>query len=303
MSAFKKLDRKDVFTTVHLATKSNTTADNNYGDYGITFLSGVSGSLSYPGYSSPLSLKYPAFSFEQLLQYRSIRQLYYGNISPDLTTGSFEEYRQSSIYSGSRSYQDRAGVISFPRSQYGIGIKPNTVSLPVDTSYIENESNYVLETVEAGGQYIENLPSGSIYDDGEGQLRVSGSYAGMTDGDKVGDIFYNHGMIVFTEEYFAKYYGNEPVTSMNWSLLYPVYTANYKCKVSDEEFNFSLNPTTKKNQFGTIADNISGSEFRPYVTAVGLYNDDQELIAVAKLGQPIPKSTDTDMTFVVKLDI
>ena len=100
MSAVKKLDRKDVFTTVHLATKSNSTLGSNASDYGISFLSGVSGSLSFPGFSSAASLKYPAFSYEQLLQYRSIRQLYYGNISQDLLTGSFEEYRQYNKISG-----------------------------------------------------------------------------------------------------------------------------------------------------------------------------------------------------------
>ena len=54
---------------------------------------------------------------------------------------------------------------------------------------------------------------------------------------------------------------------------------------------------------GKVADNVSGSYFKPYVTSIGLYNDAQELIAVAKLGQPVPKSKDTDMTFVVTLDM
>ena len=303
MSAFKKLDRKDVFTTVHLATKSNSTSGSNASDYGISFLSGVSGSLSFPGFSSPASLQYPAFSYEQLLQYRSIRQLYYGNVSEDLLTGSFEEYRQSSIYSGSRYLGDRVGVVSFPRSRYGEALKPGTFSTDISTEYVQNEGDYVLETIAAGGEYIEDLPSGSVIDDGEGSIISVGSYSGVADGTRVGDIFYNHGMVVFTDNYFARYFSNEPIDPLSWSSLLSVYTFNYKLKIRDEEFNFSLNPSAIKNDGGSIADNISGSYFKPYITTVGLYNDDQELIAVAKLSQPIPKSTDTDMTFVLKLDI
>ena len=39
------------------------------------------------------------------------------------------------------------------------------------------------------------------------------------------------------------------------------------------------------------------------INLANLYNDATELIAVAKLGQPIPKSKTNDMTFVVKFDI
>jgi len=36
---------------------------------------------------------------------------------------------------------------------------------------------------------------------------------------------------------------------------------------------------------------------------VGLYNDANELIAVAKMAKPIPKSANTEMTIVIKIDI
>jgi hypothetical protein len=47
----------------------------------------------------------------------------------------------------------------------------------------------------------------------------------------------------------------------------------------------------------------TASFFQPYITTVGLYNDSNELIAVGKLAQPVPKSKYMDMNFVVKLDI
>jgi hypothetical protein len=42
--------------------------------------------------------------------------------------------------------------------------------------------------------------------------------------------------------------------------------------------------------------------FAPYATTIGLYNDDNELLMVAKLGKPIMLSPDTDTTFIVKYD-
>jgi hypothetical protein len=43
-------------------------------------------------------------------------------------------------------------------------------------------------------------------------------------------------------------------------------------------------------------------EFSPYVTTVGLYNDANDLLAVAKMSSPTPISPNTDMTFLVKFD-
>jgi hypothetical protein len=52
----------------------------------------------------------------------------------------------------------------------------------------------------------------------------------------------------------------------------------------------------------TIKDFATGSAFQPYVTTIGLYNDDDDLLMVAKLSEPIALSADTDMTFIVRYD-
>jgi hypothetical protein len=305
MSAFKKLDRRDVFTTVHLASKAWSVSGSNNPTYGVQFYGGTSGSLpQYPVQTSTVSY---SDTYSQLLRYRSIRQLYFSNYDSDsyLLTGSFDNFLQSSLHhSGSREIGTHVGIVSFPRNTYGTALKPGSFSFSIIDTYVENEGDYVLETLAAGGQYIEDGQSGTIIDDGEGRiLGSSGSILGVEEGQVIGAVIYTHGLVVFTEENFAKFFSNLTTPELSWESYYPVYTTSYTMKVRDEEFNFSLNPTAIKDSFGNIANNISGSEFKPYVTCIGLYNDDQELIAVAKLGQPIPKSTDTDMTFVVKLDI
>ena len=168
MSAFKKLDRRNVFTTAHQASKAFSDSSST-STYGVQFLLGTSGSL--PVYSSTTTNE---------LRYRSVKQLYYTNYVNDsnLITGSFENYLQSSLYtSGSRNLLSKATVVSYPRSLTGEGIKPGTIVYDLTNlgSYIENQSDYVLETQGAGGLYFETgsgaSSGGIIKDDGEGRLK------------------------------------------------------------------------------------------------------------------------------------
>jgi len=39
-----------------------------------------------------------------------------------------------------------------------------------------------------------------------------------------------------------------------------------------------------------------------YVTSIGLYNNDNELLAVAKLSKPVLKSKSDEVTFKIRLD-
>ena len=88
-----------------------------------------------------------------------------------------------------------------------------------------------------------------------------------------------------------------------------VYENEVRCVIQNTEFNLSYNPTLVINyqsgslkNFATGSALPSGSYFTPYATTLGLYNDNNELLAVAKFGKPILMSPYTDMTFVVKYD-
>ena len=58
----------------------------------------------------------------------------------------------------------------------------------------------------------------------------------------------------------------------------------------------SYNAATESLNFTTH------SEFRPYVTQLGLYNENEELLVHGKLGRPIKLSDDFETTFVVRFD-
>jgi hypothetical protein len=85
-----------------------------------------------------------------------------------------------------------------------------------------------------------------------------------------------------------------------------IYQNEVKCHVAENDFNYSQNPTmlssVSGSALGTIADNVTGSDFRPYTTTVGLYNAANELLVVGKLGTPYPIPSNTDMTFIVRWD-
>jgi hypothetical protein len=78
-----------------------------------------------------------------------------------------------------------------------------------------------------------------------------------------------------------------------------------RCLVQESDYNLSYNPTLLSGSYisGSVKDFATGSDFHPYATTIGLYNDNNELLAVAKFGKPIMISPNTDMTFVVKYDV
>lgn len=88
-----------------------------------------------------------------------------------------------------------------------------------------------------------------------------------------------------------------------------VYENEVRCVVQNTEFNLSYNPTLVNDyQSGSLKDFAtgsalpSGSYFTPYATAIGLYNDNNELLAVAKLSKPLVKDFTKEALIRVKLD-
>jgi hypothetical protein len=75
----------------------------------------------------------------------------------------------------------------------------------------------------------------------------------------------------------------------------------YFCRINHNEFNYSTNPTYlsgSKIRVKTQASDLPVS----YITTIGLYNDNSELLATAKLSEPLKKTSDTEFTIRVRLD-
>ena len=75
----------------------------------------------------------------------------------------------------------------------------------------------------------------------------------------------------------------------------------YFCRAHHNEFNYSTNPTYLNNSKIRVKTNSSDSPVS-FITTIGLYNDNNELMAVAKLSEPLKKTPDVEFTLRVRLD-
>lgn len=260
--------------------------------------------------------------------------------SNEMSGSAYDNYLQSSYTSNQRRAQSEFTVISIPQNLYGCYIKPGSVVITPDlegsgSNYVYTGSdasgNYVSESFAeevdtmygaseqlADGDYVENEEQyinetesefviaatdewkTTLLDDGNGNLILSASSPQRI----VGNVIYSHGLIVLTNPAVGGYYQNYFSGSVAWQSSHPIYTYNYHCEVKEDEFNFTQHPSAIANgTSGSLIDNVTGSFFKPYFTTVGLYNDASELIAVAKMAQPIPVSDNNETTVLVKLDM
>jgi len=81
-----------------------------------------------------------------------------------------------------------------------------------------------------------------------------------------------------------------------------VSTSHYFVRATNREFNFSNNPTFVTGSDGSFSESTFERDPKTFITTVGLYNDANEMIAVAKTSQPIAKSFDKEVLIKVKLD-
>jgi hypothetical protein len=65
----------------------------------------------------------------------------------------------------------------------------------------------------------------------------------------------------------------------------------------------STNITLTNDDNETYQSFVSSSNFAPYITTIGLYNDSGQLLAIGKLAQPIRKRNDVDLNFLMRLDL
>lgn len=198
---------------------------------------------------------------------------YYGGLS---SQGRYDNYLQTDILfakSFPTSSSSILGVFSIPSKLYGENIFPHSFYL--------------------------NSISGSLIDDGEGNIVTTSS------GSIVGNIFYTHGIItLFGDSPFIDSYITSSNITCSFSSSFTIYETQYKCTIDSNEFNISQNPSllTGSIENGNYQSFITGSDFKPYITTVGLYNEQNELLMIGKLSFPLPKSNLIDTTILINID-
>jgi hypothetical protein len=94
---------------------------------------------------------------------------------------------------------------------------------------------------------------------------------------------------------------NHRIDNISFNNTTELNSSVYFCRANANEFNYSSNPTylsASQLRVKSTADDEPVS----YITTVGLYGANNELLAVAKLSEPIKKTPANELTVRVRLD-
>tara|TARA_R110000822_G_scaffold26819_7_gene80503 strand:- start:3531 stop:4727 length:1197 start_codon:yes stop_codon:yes gene_type:complete len=81
-----------------------------------------------------------------------------------------------------------------------------------------------------------------------------------------------------------------------------VHASHYFIRLKNSEYNFSNNPTFTSGSQGTFTHPTFFKDPKVYITTVGMYNDNNELLAVAKLSKPLLKTYNREALIRIKLE-
>ena len=103
----------------------------------------------------------------------------------------------------------------------------------------------------------------------------------------------------------ATRFSSGTLTAMAFQNSTQIQSTIYFCRAAPGEFNYSSNPTyiDSSNQLNVIENTADATERSfTFITTVGLYGPNMDLLAVAKMSRPVEKNDEKDLTIRVRLD-
>mgnify|MGYP003133582164 CR=1 FL=1 len=247
------------------------------------------------------------------------------------TTGSINELDVSGNFGGGVSTEKLGGilVLNFARLLTKDEIQKNgsagagfSMTLGVSASYQNAFDKTLTIRDKSNNSYRTNSPSGEF-----NVLYATSSYG--VDDLACGLLFYQAGVVVLTasvfqDEFIDSCQMNSSGQLMDDMLVSGSITAScdgfrhrigeisfnnttelnstvYFCRANNSEFNLSSNPTYLSSSQIRVKE-VSTDNPVSYVTTVGLYSEDNALLAVSKLSEPLKKAPDSELTLRVRLD-
>lgn len=210
--------------------------------------------------------------------------------------------------------------IALKRRIYKDEIKKGNVSLEWQMTGTGNGNTLTMNDAGAASTFIVG-PAGD-----EASL-----FSGTTE---IGKVYYNAGIIAFTSGAIVPVGGTPATTIPQWSgsdtytLDQAVISGNidhvvdgmrnhvnqldfqnqtnlhstvYFCRALNADFNYSTNTTFIDSEGRVIPTSGTDNQTRTYITTIGLYDINDNLLAVAKVSEPVKKSPDNEVVFRVKL--
>ena len=228
-------------------------------------------------------------------------------------------------------------AINVNRARYKERLDPGNISIDLSGSIrsitLIDDSGGTDENVTTAGR-VYNLVSGSlnIGSAPSASIATTGGYSAAQNGQGYGLFYPDMGIILLNPKALAAacdpllaeahssitatYHQNNGNKSGSVALLMAisggadfqvrrtenVSTSHYFVRANNREFNFSNNPTFVTGSVGAFVQPLFEKDPHVYITTVGLYDDANELLAVAKTSKPIEKSFDKEIAIKVKLD-
>jgi hypothetical protein len=212
-------------------------------------------------------------------------------------------------------------ALNFERARYKESLFPGSLNMTLSGSggriQLTDNSNDVLVNTFIGASRVFQLISGS--NGTAGSLANSGYVAGS---GSYGLVFPDLGVILLNPYAISQSIGVAPSRSnnsdgLNNGRLYNAinlgasFTINSQETITSDfifvrsrnsEFNYSENPSFISGSTGEVIYSSFINNPQTYITTVGLYNDSNELVAVAKLSRPLIKDFTKESLIRVKLD-
>lgn len=119
----------------------------------------------------------------------------------------------------------------------------------------------------------------------------------------VGNVFYRKGLLVLSplnKKYINTFNGN---FNLDFQSVHRIYEYEVLCRIRKGDFSITTNPTALQSPKSDLLINeMTGSLLNAYATTIGMYNSEGDMVAVAKLGQPIQMREDVDINIAVRWD-
>ena len=138
--------------------------------------------------------------------------------------------------------------------------------------------------------------AGGIFRNGYGDLRLGNPIVGTAGASHNGFNFITGSSISGSADAIRN-----RIYNISFNNTTELNSTIYFCRASHNEFNYSSNPTYLSSSQIRVKDS-SLDEPVSYMTTVGLYSANNELLAVAKVSEPLKKTPDTELTLRVRLD-
>lgn len=186
-----------------------------------------------------------------------------------------------------------ATFISFNRNLYGDRLCFYSVDKAQSFGFTLGDSTYTITDAYADLDSVYNIDTAyKSIDTNFGIVKIGNTTVGLAFGDLGLIMLYSNTAVVEPQD----------ITNTNFLYQQTFHSKAFFCRITHDLFNATINRT-----WYTYSADLSSYITNPdidftAITAIGLYNNDDELLAIAKLSQPIAKYNDSELNAKVVIE-